>query len=125
MNSISWKENKQKFQNFVQTLYGNMKEKNTSKRFSKLLRDIICQIEQFLNYMLMTKSQNILVALMMFLSQLKLLMKNYMQRRPFPKLLLLIFLTKFLRGRKFLFNNFTFTRLNVLFAEITKSVDKF
>ena len=125
MNSISWKENKQKFQNFVQTLYGNMKEKNTSKRFSIFLKDIICQIEQFLNYMLMTKSQNILVALMMFLSQLKLLMKNYMQRRPFPKLLLLIFLTKFLRGRKFLFNNFTFTRLNVLFAEITKSVDKF
>ena len=72
----------------------------------------------------MTKSQNILVALMMFLSQLKLLMKNYMRRTPLPKLLLLFFLTKFPTGRKSLFNNFTFRRLSALFAEITKSVDK-
>ena len=72
----------------------------------------------------MTKSQNILVALMMFLSQLKLLMKNYMRRTPLPKLLLLFFLTKFPTGRKSLFNNFTFRTLSALFAEITKSVDK-
>ena len=43
------------------------------------------QMEQHLNYILMIKNQNILATLMIFLSQLKALMKSFIQKRQTSK----------------------------------------
>ena len=61
----------------------------------------------------MIKIQNILAFLMLFLSQLKTFMKNFVQKRQHPKLPLLNFLLKFLTGRKSQINNFTIARQTV------------
>ena len=58
----------------------------------------------------MIKNQNILANLMIFLSQLKTFMKNFIEKRQRPKLPLLNFLVKFLTERKSQMNNFTIAR---------------
>ena len=49
---------------------------NNQKPFSKLLKDKICRIKQFLDYVLINTRQIILGTLMTFLSQLKVFMKT-------------------------------------------------
>ena len=58
----------------------------------------------------MIKNQNILANLMIFVSQLKTFMKNFIEKRQRPKLPLLNFLVKFLTERKSQMNNFTIAR---------------
>ena len=65
-------------------------------------RNKICKIKQYLIYILMIKNQNILAILMIFLSQLKTFMKNFIQKRELPKLPLLNFLVTFLTEKKHL-----------------------
>ena len=73
----------------------------------------IYQIKKYLNYVMMIKKQNILATLMIFLSQQKLLWKNFIPTWQPPKLPLLKCLAKFLTKRKF--------HLNL--QEVTKSIN--
>ena len=85
--------------------------KNAPKLSSKYLKDRICKIEQYLNYILMIINQNILAILRTFLNlKKKEKMKNSI-RSKLPQLLLLIFFGKFLTERKYLINTLMFVRL--------------
>ena len=61
----------------------------------------------------MMKNQNIIATLMIFFSQLKTFMKNFMQKRQVLKLPLLNFLVKFLTERKSQIDNFTIARQTI------------
>ena len=88
--------------------------KNAQKPFSKYLKDRICKIKQYLNYILMVVNQNILAILRTFLNLQKNFMKNFTPRRQLRKLVLLNFLTKFITERKYLINNLAFVRQKYL-----------
>ena len=85
--------------------------KNAPKLSSKYLKDRICKIKQYLNYILMIINQNILAILRTFLNlKKKEKMKNSI-RSKLPQLLLLIFFGKFLTERNYLINTLMFVRL--------------
>ena len=66
MNFINQKTNKQKVLNFVLRSNGSWRVKNALKSFLKYLREGICKIKQYLNYILMIINQNILATLLTF-----------------------------------------------------------
>ena len=66
-----------------------LEDKNAQKLFSKYLKDRICKIKEYLNYILMIINQNILAILRIFLNLQKKFMRNFTPRRQLPKLLLL------------------------------------
>ena len=70
----------------------NWRAKNAQKRFSKYLKDIVCKIKQYLDYIVLIINQNILDVLRTF-PNLQKYFKNLTPSRQLPKLLLL---TKFL-----------------------------
>lgn len=124
MNSISWKENKQKFQNFVQTLIWEHEGEKYFKTFFEIIErhnmpnwtiSKLYANDQKPKY---SSSPNDV------LKPAKTIDEKLYAKDTTSKTATFVFLTKFPTGRKSLFNNFTFRRLSALFAEITKSVDK-
>ena len=83
--------------------------KNVPKLSSKYLKDRICKIKQYLNYILMIINQNILAILKTFLNPQKKIMK-ISTPSELSQLLLLILFTK----RKYLINILIFARLKYL-----------
>ena len=92
MGFINQKTNKIK----VLTSSGSRTVKIAQNFFSKYLKDSICKIKQYLNYILMMISQNILAILKIFLNLLKKFMNNLTPRRQLPKLLPMNSLAKLL-----------------------------
>ena len=82
--------------------------KNAPKFSSKYLKDRICKIKQYLNYILVIINQNILAILRKFLKKKK---KNSSE---LPQLLLLNLFGKFLTERKYLMNTLFFVRQKYL-----------
>ena len=95
MNFINWKTNKQKGLNFVLTL-----EAGGQKMLSlKYLKDRICKIKQYLNYILMIINQNFLAILKAFLNLPKKIKKNSTPSE-LPQLLILNLFRKFCNRKK-------------------------
>ena len=68
--------------------------------FSMDLKDRICKIKKYLNYMLMIISKITISNPKVIIKFAKKFMKNLTTRRPLPKLLLLNFLAKLLAEKK-------------------------
>ena len=85
--------------------------KNAPKFSLKYLKDRICKIKQYLNYILVIINQNILAILRKFLNLKK---KNIKNSRELPQLLLLNLFGKFLTERKYLMNTLFFVRQKYL-----------
>ena len=85
--------------------------KNAPKFSSKYLKDRICKIKQYLNYILVIINQNILAILRKFLNLKKKKKKNSSE---LPQLLLLNLFGKFLTERKYLMNTLFFVRQKYL-----------
>ena len=73
-------KNKQNVLNFVLTLGRSWRTKNAPKLSSKYLKDRICKIKRYLNYILLIINQYILVILRTFLNQQKIYEKLYTNR---------------------------------------------
>ena len=73
--------------------------------FSKYLKDRICKIKYYLNYILIIISQNTLAILRTFSNPQNFFIENF---TPKIQVLLLNFLAKFLTERKYLENNLAF-----------------
>ena len=63
MSFINKKTKKKKVLNFVLTSHCCWRAKNTQKHFSKYLKERICKVKQYLNYILMIINRNILAIL--------------------------------------------------------------
>ena len=57
---LNYKKDKKKMLNFVLTAVGSWRLKNARKPFSNNLKDRICKIKEYLNYIMMITNQNIL-----------------------------------------------------------------
>ena len=86
--------------------------KNAPKFSSKYLKDRICKIKQYLNYILVIINQNILAILRKFLNLKK--KKKKKNSSELPQLLLLNLFGKFLTERKYLMNTLFFVRQKYL-----------
>ena len=113
MNLINQKTNKQKVLNFVLLLGRSQSAKNAPKLSRKYLKDRMCKIKQYLNYMLMIINQNILAILRTYLNLEK---KNMKSPTPskLPQLLLLNFLTKLPTEKIYIMNTLIFVRRSYL-----------
>ena len=87
--------------------------KNVPKLSLKYLKERICKIKQYLNYILMIINQNILAIPRAFLSQKKRIVKNSTPSK-LPQLLLSSFLAKLLTERKHLMETLIFVRRKYL-----------
>ena len=67
-------------------------------------------MEQYLNNILMIKNQNILATLMILFSQLKTLMKSFIQKRQTSKTAIAELFSKISNKKKSQINNFTIAR---------------
>ena len=94
-------ENKQAKGTKLRANIRSWRAKNVPKLSSKYLKDRICKIKQYLNYILMIINQNILATLRAFLNLQKQIIKNATPR-GLPQLLLLNLFGKFLTERKYL-----------------------
>ena len=98
------------------TLNGRLRAKDALRLFSKYLRDKICKIKQYLNFILIRKDQNNPNDI---LTSGNISMENLIvTNRQLPKLPLLNVLAKFLTESKYLKSNFTFARIKYLYMRL-------
>ena len=81
------------------------------------------QMEQYLNYMVMIKNQNILATLMIFLSQLKTLMKSFIQKRQTSKTAIAELLSTISNKKKNSNKQFHYCEANIFLEKVTKSIN--
>ena len=80
------------------------------------------KVEQYLNYIVMIKNKNILATLMMFLSQLKTLMKSFLQRIQTCKAVITKLFSKLSNKKKISNKQFHHCGANVFLEKVTKSI---
>ena len=108
-------ESKQaKVLNFMLTSGGNWRKKEAPRLFPKHLKDRICNIKQYLNYIAMTINKKTFSNPKDIIKSAKNVTKKFKPRRQLPKLLLLNFLSKFLTERKYIINDLSFARQKYL-----------
>ena len=83
----------------------------------------VCKMEQYLNYILMIKNQNILATLMIFLSQLKTFMKSFKQKRRTSRTAIGEFFSKISNKRKISNKQFHHCEANIFLKKVTKSIN--
>ena len=86
-------------------------------------RKKICKMEQYLNYTLMIKIQNIVATLMVFWSQLKTLMKSFVQKRQTSKTAIAELFSIISDKKKFSNKQFHHCQANIFLEKITKSIN--
>ena len=86
-------------------------------------RNKICKMEKYLNYILMIKIQNILRTLMIFWSQLKTLMKSFIQKRQTSKIVITELFSKISNKKKISNKQFHHCQANIVLEKITKSIN--
>ena len=86
-------------------------------------RNKICKMEQYLNYTMMIKNQNILATLMIFWSQLKALMKSFIQNRQTSKTAIAELFSKISNEKKISNKHFHPCQANIFLEKVTKSIN--
>ena len=80
-------------------------------------------MELYLNYTLMIKNQNILASLMIFLSQLKTLMKSFTQKRQTSKSAIAELFCKISNKKKVSNRQFHHCEANIFLEKVTKPIN--
>ena len=80
-------------------------------------------MEQYLNHILMIKSRNILATLMIFLSQLKTLMKSFIQKTETSKTAIAELFSKISNKKKISNKQFHHCEANIFLEKVTKSIN--
>ena len=80
-------------------------------------------MEQYLNYILMIKNQNILATLMIFLSQLKTLMKSFIQWTQTSKIAVAELFSTISNKKKIPNKQFHHCEANIFLEKVTKSIN--
>ena len=80
-------------------------------------------MEQYLNYILTIKNQNILATLIIFLSQLKTLMKSFIQKRQTFKTAIAEILSKISNKKKISNKQFPHCEANIFLEKVIKSIN--
>ena len=80
-------------------------------------------MEEYLNYILMLKIQNILATLMIFLSQLETLMKSFIQKRQTSKTAIAELFSKISNKKKISNKQFHHCEANIFLEKVTKSIN--
>ena len=78
---------------------------------------------KYLNYTLMIKNQNILATLMIFWSQLKTLMKSFVQNRQTSKTTIAGLFSKISNEKKISNKHFHHCQANIFLEKVTKSIN--
>ena len=80
-------------------------------------------MEQYLNYILMIKNQNILATLMIFLSQLKTCMKSFIQMKQTSKRAVAELFSKISKKKKISNEQFHDCEANMFLEKVPKSIN--
>ena len=80
-------------------------------------------MEQYLNYALMIKNQNILANLMIFISQLKTLIKSFTQKRQMSKTAIGEFFIKVSNKKEISNKQFHHCGANIFLEKVPKSIN--